>query len=180
MKQILTTVFPIFLLLLLSSCGDNAINDSNDTTPEKEQVEIQAEVIDSLRLKSPNTQTLSEPTTQAINGDDYQIIFRDIYSDYFYLNPINSNSTPGYYGYIGKWKYKNVIYDVGVVYNKSTKSWSGVFEFISDMKFVYHMDYRSYNYYTGAYSYANFGSYPKKTRRMTAYFTKGSFPGMNN
>jgi|GEM_PF-2092249 len=181
MKQTFTTVLSIFLLLLFSSCADNSVNESDSDASETQPIELQADELDSLRMLGKQYKSNAVPTTQSINSDDYQIVFRDRYGDHFYLNPIgNYTAASNYYAYEGVWEYRGVVYKIGVNYNKNTKAWTGGFHFIDDQTFIYHMDYYTTNYYKGAFSYVYGRDITNKNRKMTASFTKGEFPGMND
>ena len=129
-------------------------------------------------------QSVEEKSATDINPDDYEIIFRDSYGDYFYLNPIsNLNSTvpANYYAYDGSFVSAGVSYNTAVIYYKNTKTLAASLFYYNGQCMVYNAQWVSNNYFKGSYAWVKATyDYQYKQRYISCTFTKGAFPGMND
>ena len=128
-------------------------------------------------------QSFEEKSATGINPDEYEIIFRDSYGDYFYLNtiPDGYSVTGGYYAYRGSFVHRSIEYETAVIYYKYTKTFAASFFYIDEQCMVYNAQWASNNYFTGTYTWVKADKdYLYKQKNIACTFTKGAFPGMND
>ncbi len=171
---------------MLVSCEKSSDEESEMITGNKINIENTLDVgePDSMRISNHDEDghTILK-STLAINPDDYEIIFRDSYGDYFYLNSIpNIYGVPAhYYAYNGTFVHSGVGYETAVIYYRDTKTLAASLFYYDGQCMVYHARWVSNNYFLGSYTWVKAKyDYMYKQRKIACTFTKGEFPEMNN
>ena len=178
--SLLTSMVLIFITLV--SCEKSSDNETEMATINKNVIDNTHDIRDRDSTRISN-QDSSDIKSCSINPDDYQIIFRDSYGDYFYLNllPNAYSTSTGYYAYKGSFVHSGITYETAVIYYKNTKTLAASLFYINDQCMVYNAKWVSNNYFTGTYTWVKADhDYLYKQKNIACTFTKGAFPGMND
>lgn len=190
MRTVFLLLFSSVLIIFITlvSCEKPSDKESEMTTSNKINIEGTLDDIgelDTMRISNHDQdgRNISKSTSD-INPDDYEIIIRDSYGDYFYVNPtpnINSTVPANYYAYNGTFVHSGVGYKTAIIYYKNTKTLAASLFYYNDQCMVYNARWVSNNYFLGTYAWVKADyDYMYKQRKITCTFTKGAFPGMND